>query len=48
MATKKTTKKSSKVTNTSYDRFSAGDGAFGKPNTPCKYFTGKGASKKGK
>jgi hypothetical protein len=46
--TKKTQKKANKVTDTSYDRFSAGDGAFGKPNTPCKYFTGKSASKKGK
>ena len=26
--TKKTTKKANKVTDTSYDRFSAGDGAF--------------------
>lgn len=45
--TKKTQSKARKVTNTSYDRFSAGYGAFGKPNTPCKYFT-KGSSKRGK
>ena len=48
MATKKTAKKA-KVSGTSYDRFSAGDGAFGKPNTPCKYFVNRGSStKKGK
>lgn len=45
---KKATAKKSKVNNTSYDRFSAGDGAFGKPNTPCKYFTKGSSSKKGK
>lgn len=45
MATKKNTKKS-KVNGTSYDRFCAGDGAFGKANTPCKYFDNKGSSKK--
>ena len=47
MANKKVTKKP-KVSGTSYDRFSAGDGAFGKPNTPCKYFTKDRSSKKGK
>ena len=47
--TKKTQRKANKVTDTSYDRFSAGDGAFGKANTPCKYFVNRGSSsKKGK
>lgn len=45
MANKKSGKKA-KVNGTSYDRFSAGDGAFGKANTPCKYFVDKGSSKK--
>lgn len=48
MASSKKTPKKAKVANTSYDRFSAGDGAFGKPNTPCKYFVNRGSGKKGK
>ena len=44
--TTKTTAKKPTIRGTSYDRFSAGDGAFGKANTPCKYFVDKGSSKK--
>ena len=34
---KKTTAKKTNVRGTSYDRFSAGDGAFAPAGTPCKY-----------
>lgn len=36
-----------KVNGTSYDRFSAGDGAFAPAGTPCKYLK-KNRTKKGK
>ena len=48
MANSKKPTKKAKVNGTSYDRFSAGDGAFGKPDTPCKYFTKGSSKKKGK
>ena len=35
--TTKTTAKKPTIRGTSYDRFSAGDGAFAPAGTPCKY-----------